>query len=79
MTRLYKDLGPRPHLKLIVYDGRILQIWAGLRAPAITLHDYSPQHTCLRTYRDTEGLSFTKIKWTRPAWALGLCLSSPLI
>lgn len=79
MSHLFKELGPRPHLVLTVFDGRILQVWADRRAPVITIHDYDPLHLGHTSSRDLDGLAFTKIRWKRPAWALGLCLSTPLI
>ena len=40
LSRLERDIGPRPQMTLVIQDQRICEIWVNGRAPVITLRDY---------------------------------------
>lgn len=70
-------LGPQPHLRLVIEDQFVREIWVEGRAPIITIHDYDWGETDPEPAFDEEGFAFSPINWRRPAWMLGLSLHPP--
>ncbi len=71
-------LGPRPHLRLVIEEQFVREIWVDGRAPIITIHDYDWGVTDPDPAFDEEGFAFSPINWRRPAWMLGLSLHPPV-
>lgn len=70
-------LGPRPGVTFVIADQMVTEVWVAGRAPHITIRDYDWGESDLHPYRDRDGVPFTPIKWTGPAWTLGLSLHPP--
>ena len=77
LSRLERQIGPRPQITLVVQDQTVCEIWVNGRAPIITLHDYDWGETDPDPAIDAEGIAFSPINWRGPAWTLGLSLYPP--
>ncbi len=76
-STLERLLGPRPGVTFVIADQMVTEIWVAGRAPRITIRDYDWGETDLYPCRDPDGVPFTPINWTGPAWMLGLSLYPP--
>lgn len=74
LSRTERLLGPRPHLRLVLENQLIREIWVEGRAPIITIDDYDGGVFDPEAAIDEEGFAFSLINWRGPAWALGLSL-----
>jgi len=77
LSRLERQIGPRPQITLVIQDQTVCEIWVNGRAPLITLHDYDWGETDPDPAFDAEGIAFSPINWRGPAWTLGLSLYPP--